>query len=160
MVAFWDFKILYLYYLSWSKVLLVNLIIPTESTPKCKLFTIFWVFYLNRASFNPRTLRQVRSWLSWDIITRILPCVTWLTEMGVSPTKPLSYITTEFTLEFYVICSMLRTIFFTSSYKLSCTFSTHKLFRLKYLIRLFLLNSTIFHTTKISLFAFKAFIVA
>jgi hypothetical protein len=79
--------------------------------------------------------------------------MTWLTKMGVTPTKPLCDTATEFALKFDKIFSMLWTIF----YRYLTTVWTNKLLGLEGTTRISLIHSshTILPSSKIRRFAFE-----
>jgi hypothetical protein len=79
--------------------------------------------------------------------------MAWLAEMGVSPTKPLSRRTTEFTFELDKVFSMLGAVLNRNI----TTVRTYQLFGVKSLNVLLAVHSlcTIFTPTEIWIFAFE-----
>ena len=89
-----------------------------------------------------------------DIITTALPFMTRLTEMSISPTKPLSNTTTELAFKFYKIFSMFWTIL---NWNITAA-RTYQLFwfkRTSSCICFIHCSHTIFSSSKIWLFALE-----
>ena len=92
------------------------------------------------------TFRQFIFCIFTHIISITLPFMTWFTKMSISPTKPLSNITTKFTFKFNEIFSM----FFAILYWNLTTIWTNQFFRIIISLIICLIHciSTIFSSTK------------
>lgn len=102
----------------------------------------------------PLTFWQFLFWIFTYIISITLLFMTWLAKMCVSPTKPLSSWTTEFAFKLYEIFSMFWAILY---WNLTAV-RANKLLWFKWTCILLIIHrlSTIFPSTEIWIFAFKA----
>ncbi len=68
------------------------------------------MLYLEWALLRTKAFRQLALLLSRYVVSIVLPCMTRLAEVSITPAEPLSYIATELALEFDVVKSVLRAV--------------------------------------------------
>lgn len=93
-----------------SEIFVILFIIPTNRTSKHFFLAISAVISSNRARSWTWTFRQLIFSIFTYIISITLPFMTRFTKVSISPAKPLSNTTTEFTFELNEIFAMFWTV--------------------------------------------------
>jgi hypothetical protein len=119
------------------------------------------VLYLERATWEARTLRQLGLLFIAHKLVVHLQFMARIAEVRIAPAEPLSDGTAELALELDVVDAMLSTVFNSCADTFGGAFAADEvllLVLLRLILLLFIL-SAIFQTAEIWLFAFEALVV-
>lgn len=138
----------------WSEIFIILFVIPANRTSHHLLFTISVMISSHWTWSRTKALWQLIFSILTHIVSVALSLVAWLTEMRITPTKPLCYTAAELAFELYKVLAMLGAIF---NWNLTTVWAD-QLFRFECTRTISLIHGshTILPAAKIWIFALKA----